>query len=122
MALELPLLDALLDYSPERYWAVWQIPEGRYAYSIEESRQGWFVLIDSEASALAVLLADADENGRWPSQYRLDSLTLPEAFDAARTQAVPFASSQGIEIVGVNGVILLATDTLGSVSFRPIPL
>ena len=123
MPFELPVLDAeaLLAYVPERYWAVWQIPEDRYAYSIEESRRGWFVLIESEANAVAVLLADAKENDRQPSEYRLDSLTLPDALDAARSQEVPFRSTQGLEIVAIGGVILLEANAVGSVSFRPIP-
>ena len=124
MPLDLPTGDAqsLLDYAPERYWALWQIPEGRYAYTIEENREAWLIVLDSEQAGLLYLLADARVNGRDPTQYRLDGLTLPDAFDAVRVQPLPFRSSQGVTVVAVLGVALVAAESFGGATVRHLPL
>lgn len=121
MPIDLPAQDAeaLLAYEPERYWALWQFPEARYAYSYDEAREGWLIVLATEAAGIAYLLADAAMNDREPSQYRLDHLTLPQAFDAARCQAVPFMSSQSIPVIRVLGVVVVEPDA-GDV--RHIPL
>lgn len=113
---------ALFDYEPEKYWAVWQIPEERYAYMVEFELKGWLIAIDSEEAGMAYLLADAAMNDRPPSAYRLDQLTLPDMFAAARAQGVPFLSSQGIPVVGVLGVELRTGEAGATWALRRIPL
>ena len=114
--LELP------EFEPEKYYAVWQHPEGRYAYMIGLRRDGWLIAMDSKEAGESYLLDDARMNRRSPSQYRLDELTLPDAFAAARAQPVPFVSSQGISVRSVKGVALRTKGFFGTKAIRHIPL
>jgi len=112
-----PTEEELPEYQPEKYWAVWQYPEGRYAYMIGWQREGWLIVMDSEAAGNAYLRTDARQNRRPTELYRLDELTLPEAFAAARAQPTPFVSSHGLSVLSVSGVHLRGTKTA-----RNIPL
>lgn len=124
MPLEFPVQDpvaaALEAYEPERYWAVWQHPEGRYAYSVEEDRAAWLIVLGSQETGEAYLASDARQNGRPVSAYRLDALTLPDVFDAARAQSVPFLTSFGLNAVRVLGVLLIVPGE--GAAIRRIPL
>ena len=126
MSLETPVQDPVADsleaYEPERYYAVWQHPEGRYAYMIGFRSEGWLICMDSREAGKSYLGFDARLNGRPLSAYRLDELTLLEAFAAARTQPVPFVSSQGHAVRSVLGVQLRAKAWIGTKAVRNIPL
>ena len=128
MRLDLPSPDLgaaeslLADYESERYYAVWQFPEERYAYIIDADRTAHFILLDEERLGTAYLRADALMNRRLPSQYRLDALTLPEAFAAARAQPIPFVASFGGKVREVKGVEILTQGFLGIKQLRRIPL
>ena len=113
---------ALPEYEPERYYAVWQHPEGRYAYMIGFDSVGWLIVMDSRAAGESYLRFDAALNGRPASAYRLDELTLPEAFEAARAQSVPFLSSQRTSVQSVRGVQLRTKAFLGTKAIRNIPM
>ncbi len=113
---------ALLNYEPEKYWAVWQFPEQRYAYMIGFEREAWLITMDSEEAGASYLSADAFMNGRPLSAYRLDELSLPDAFAAARAQAVPFLSSQGTPVLSVLGIELRTGGGGGTRLLRRIPL
>ena len=113
---------SLPEYEPERYYAVWQHPERRYAYMIDYARKGWLIALDSEEAGKEYLLSDAIMNGRAPSRYRLDELTLPDAFAVARAQPVPFVSSQGISVQRVLGVMIRTVAPSGTITIRHIPL
>ena len=98
----------------DRYWAVWQFPEARYAYMIGFRREAWLIVMDSQEAGEAYLASDARMNGRSPAQYRLDELTLPDAFDAVRAQPVPFVSSQGTTVRRVLGIEIRTLNGLGT--------
>lgn len=114
--------DELLEFEPQKYWAVWQFPEARYAYAIGWRRQGWLIVMDSEEAGWSYLHVDARQNRRTVDQYRLDELTLDEAFSAARSQSVPFLSSQGVPVVSVLGVQLRTSGFLGARKLCNIPM
>ncbi len=124
MAVDLPTQDpvALESYEPERYYAVWQHPERRYAYMIGLRRDAWLICMDSQEAGEAYLRSDAMLNSRPASAYRLDELTLPDAFAAARAQPLPFKSSQGTSVRSVLGVQLRTSSPLGTKAVRNIPL
>lgn len=126
MPLDLPVQDAvalaLEAYEPERYWALWQHPEGRYAYSVEFDRAAWLITLGSEELGYAALVSDARQNGRPLAAYRLDALSLPDAFDAARAQPVPFLTSFGLSAEKVLGVVLIAEENGSGASVRHFPL
>lgn len=97
----------LEEYEPASYWALWQHPENRYCYFMDgDGQQGWLLTFEFEELAQVYLPMDAHENGRPFSAYRIDELTLPEAFDAVRAQPVPFMTSLGTPIVKVHGVVI----------------
>ncbi|GEM_PF-2902762 len=112
----------LLAYEPERYWAIWQRPEGRYAYSIDSEQASWLIALGTQAAGEACLASDARQNGRPLSDYRLDELTLPDAFAAARAQPTPFLSSHGKPVHHVLGVLVIAQEPDGWATIRHIPL
>ncbi len=126
MPIDLPTQDvalaALIDYEPERYWAIWQHPEARYAYSVGFRRDAWMILVGSEEEGRRCLLADARDNGRAASEYRLDELTLPDAFAAARAQSLPFLTSFGTTVRRVLGVEVRTRGASGTEGIRRIPL
>lgn len=128
MRLDLPSPDIgateslLADYEPERYYAIWQFPEERYAYMIDPDRTAHLIVLDEERLGTAYLRADALMNRRPPSLYRLDALTLPEAFAAARAQPTPFVASFGASVEKVKGVEILTQGFLGIKRLRRIPL
>ena len=124
MAVALPTQNpaSLEAYEPEKYYAVWQHPEGRYAYMIGFRREAWLIVMDTKEAGESYLAADARMNRRALSQYRLDELTLPDAFAAARAQRVPFLSSQGTSVRSVKGVELRTKGFLGTKPVRHIPL
>lgn len=126
MPLEIPTQDPLAasleTYEPERYWALWQHPEGRYAYSVGLRRDAWLIVMDSEEAGNAALLDDAHMNRRSPAHYRLDELTLPEAFEAARAQVVPFKTSYGGTVKTVKGVEVRSAGLFAAARARKLPL
>ena len=124
MAVDLPTQApaSLEAYEPERYYAVWQHPEGRYAYMIGLRREAWLICMDSREAGESYLLSDARMNARPRSAYRLDELSLPDAFAAARAQPVPFVSSQGSSVRSVLGVQLRTQAGRGTKAVRNIPL
>ena len=116
------VVETLPEYQAEHYWALWQYPEGRYAYMIGWKREGWLIVMDSEQAGRSYLLTDARMNRRSPDLYRLDELTLPEAFAAVRAQQVPFVSSQGALVRTVLGVQVRTIGLLGTRAVRNIPM
>ena len=126
MPVDLPAQDSLAamleSYEPERYWALWQHPEGRYAYSVGLRRDAWLIVMDSEEAGRSALLDDAHMNGRSPSQYRIDELTLPEAFEAARSQSVPFKTSYGGTVKSVKGIEVRSVSLFAAARARKLPL
>lgn len=109
-------------YKPERYWAVWQHPEMRYAYSVDHAQKGWLIAFDNERAGMDYLLADAEMNIREPSLYSLDELTLLDAIDEARDQNLPFWSTLRTEVVTVCGLLIATACPLKSGSLVQIPL
>ncbi len=85
-------------------------------------REGWLIVLDSEESGQACLLSDARQNRRSTDLYRLDELTLPEAFAAARAQPVPFVSSHGSPVRSVKGVHVRSHGNFLTGPSRNIPL
>ena len=117
-----PVEDPLREYQLERYWALWQAPESRYAYMIGFQLEGWLIVMDSEEAGLAYLRSDARQNRRTIEQYRLDELTIPEAFAAVRVQPLPFISSHGIPVLSVRGVQVRTMGAFGTRVIRNVPM
>ena len=85
-------------------------------------REAWLICMDSREAGESYLLFDARLNRRPLSSYRLDELTLSDAFAAVRAQPVPFVSSQGSSVESVLGVQLRAKGFFGTKAVRNIPL
>lgn len=108
LSVDAPL--GLADLEPTAVWAVFQLVESRYALVSDGSDEGAWIAagLDEEAGA-ALLLNDAEANGRPIDLYRLDELSLPDLMAEARAIPVPVRLSTGFVCDGVEGLALYET-------------
>jgi hypothetical protein len=98
-------------HEPEKFWGVWQFPECRFTHfglGPPGSGTSWILLCISEAVANAYIGVDAAQNERTRADYEARELTLPEAFEEARSQPLPIVYSTGHVYGNVGGVAVFS--------------
>jgi hypothetical protein len=96
-------------HEPEKFFAVWQHPEGRFThFGVGSPEQGtsWILLCHSKSVAEIYIGFDAIENGRKRSDYDARPLSLPEAFDEVRNLPLPIVYSTGQVYNRIGGVAM----------------
>jgi hypothetical protein len=94
---------------PEKFFGVWQHPEGRFTHfgvGSPEHGTSWILLCHSKEVAEIYIGFDAIENERSPADYEARRLSLPDAFDELRNLPLPIVYSTGQVYGKVGGVAM----------------
>jgi hypothetical protein len=119
---EIPAPLGLDEHELQPYFGIYQRPEGRLTHlpvGPPTSGTSWVLVCPSETAAEIYIGHDAEINGRTKGDYEARKLSLPDAFDEARSQPLPIVHSTGAVYNKIGGVAVF--DIISS-RFRVIDL
>jgi hypothetical protein len=110
-----PSPSLLEQLKPQRFFALWQHVEGYYAFmGFGDDAQivSYLMVGTNEDVTREIMWEDAHQNARGPECYEIHTLTLAEAFDAARSRPLPIRYPQIGDSYRIGGLVLFEDSSL----------